>query len=119
MALKIGKKETRVISITAIEPLDKDKTKTHSFEAEFKILPKDDWQALLKDNDSLIIDIAYENLVDVQDIVDESGSPVAFDNDVKQEMMNQPWLNKSVIDGFMAVQGGVTNAEYKRQKLKN
>jgi|GEM_PF-1372183 len=46
MAIIVGKKETRVVPVKAIEPLNNDKTQEHKFTVEVEVLNQEDWRAI-------------------------------------------------------------------------
>jgi hypothetical protein len=121
MALVLGNKESRKVELEASEPLEGGKLKNHRFAVEFKLLPKADWDNLFKsDNASiLMIDAAMDSIKNIDGIVDENGSAVEYDDNVKLAILNERWLHESIIDGFMAVNLGKTLSAYRSAKLKN
>lgn len=119
MALKLGNKTTRTVQIDAVEPGDNDKITRHSFTVEYKILSKAEWTAELKDNDRTLIDSISENIVHIDGILDEDGNAVKYSEAVKEAVLAERWLYEPLIDGYLAVQGGKTMADYKKAKAKN
>lgn len=120
MALKLGTAKTRKVRVEVQEPLDYGKTKLHKFDAELDIIPKSEWEELFKtDNkptDTEILDMTLKN---IDGLVDENDQALAFDDDIKAAVLDEPWLVAALIEHQIAIQAGKTSAEYKRMKLKN
>ncbi len=120
MALKLGSQKTRKLTVEAVEPLDFGKTKVHKFDVELEIIPKTQWEAMFKgDSKPSDSEVLTQTLKDVVGLVDESDNPIAFDDDIKAAMLEEPWLVAALIDQQVAIQVGKTGAEYRRLKLKN
>ncbi len=120
MALKLGNKNTRKSTVEAVEPLDFGKTKVHKFDVELGIIPKTEWEAMFKgETKPGDTDILRMTLKNITGLVDEAEQPQAFDDGVKEAVLEEPWLVSALIDEQLAIQVGKTAAEYKRLKLKN
>jgi hypothetical protein len=120
MALILGSNDSKKIEVDAVEALENGKTKTHKFTVEYRVLPKAEWDATFNSkSDLLMIDVAMDAVKSIDGIVDEGGNPVAYDDDVKQAILNCRWLHEPIADGFMAVNNGKTLSAYRALKLKN
>jgi len=117
MALVLGQENTRDILVDMVQPLPGNKSKTHSALAEFKLMKTEAWRELLK-SDEPVIDVVLENLVALP-LADDTGQPLELTDETKKTLLDCRWAHKGLIDGFMAVQSGMTAADYKKAKLKN
>lgn len=135
---------TRTVTMEAKEPKDHDKVVTHKFDVEVEIIERETWDAMnerwgelrakferqKKDPDYHMPDeelrefreplhkIAKPYIRNIGPMTDEAGKALAFD-DVKDALFRQTWLDQPIADAFMAVQSGVTVAEYRRRIAKN
>lgn len=135
---------TRTVTMEAKEPQDQDKVVTHKFDVEVDIIDRETWDTMTerwnvlrakfdrqkKEPDYQMTDeelrefrepvhrIAKPYIRNIGPLTDEAGNALAFD-DVKDALFSQPWLDQPIADAFMAVQHGVTVAEYRRMRTKN
>lgn len=141
MALVIGEENTRIVPIDAKQPVNGDKVLMHHFEVEYDIIGRDEWSImsarwqelgarLVKDPDSMTDDELAEARMpicqagaryirNIGPLLDKNKQPVEFTDAVKDSLLATPWLQQPIGDGFMAVQRGVTVAEYRRIREKN
>lgn len=120
MALKIGNPSTRKVSVDAIEPLDYDRIQKHTFEAELGIIPKHEWDELIKGENKLTdSEILNRTLKNIDGLVGADNQPMVFDDSIKSAILEIPWLVSALIDKQIAIQIGKTSAEYQRLRLKN
>jgi hypothetical protein len=141
MALVIGKKESRIIPVEAKEPLDGDKVTLHKFDVEFEIIPRDLWssmserweelaQQLRASPDAMTGDdskearepiwkIAKPYIRAIGPLLDDKKQPMEFTPELLDAILAEPWLQQPIADAFMCVQLGLTNADYRKTRLKN
>jgi hypothetical protein len=117
MALVIGEENTREILVELVQPLKGGKTKTHHVLAEFEVMDTATWRELLSSQQP-VIEVALASLVALP-MTDTSGQDVALTDDTKALLLNTRWIHAGLIDGFMAVQSGISSEAYKKAKLKN
>lgn len=141
----INAKKTRIIQIEAKEPGDKDKFTLHKLDVEYQIIDRDLWKSMSdrwaelnqkalqagRNNDVVMSDdeIAemreplYETAApyinNIGPLVDENKQPVEFTETIKDALLQQPWLQQPLADGFFAAQRGLTMADFKRLRAKN
>jgi hypothetical protein len=124
MSLVIGKKETRKITVNAEEPGDFAEVKKHSFDVEFKILPREVIDGLTEsskagDSESTIRTV-ISSIVDVKGVKDVDGLDVPFSQTLLDALESTPWVYTAILNAFFAVQGGKTQSElYRLLKAKN
>jgi hypothetical protein len=117
MALVLGAENTRTITVEIVQPLDGSKSKTHTALAEFELMPTDSWRELLQSNEP-VIDTVLDKLKALP-LMDDTGTSLELTDDTKKILLDCRWAHKGLIDGFMAVQSGMTAEAYKKAKLKN
>lgn len=136
---------TRSIIVDAKEPLDGDKFKTHKLTLEFDVIDRDEWEQMearwnelhekrvkaeknpefIMSDDEIqearepIHKIAAPYLNAISPMVDHNGQPLELTDQIKEGLIKTPWLQKPITDGFMAVQRGLTLADYKKLLAKN
>lgn len=136
--------QTRTVTVEAKEPKDRDKVVPHKLDIEVEIIEREIWDDMQerwselrakfdrsqKDRDYQLTDeelreyreplhkVAKLYIRNIGPLADESGNALAFD-DVKNALFKLPWLDQPISDAFMAVQNGVTVAEYRRRREKN
>jgi hypothetical protein len=124
MSLVIGKRNTRKITVNAEEPGDFAEFKKHSFDVEFKVLPKEVIDGLTEaskagDSDSTVKTV-MGSIVDVKGVKDVDGLDVPFSQNLLDALENTPWVYSAILNAFFAVQGGKTQSElYRLLKVKN
>ncbi len=140
-----GNKGTRTVQIEAKEPGDKDKFTLHKLDVEYDIIDRDQWKSMSdrwdelnqkrlrmsRDNDYFMTeeelqeaqeplhDIAKPYIRNIGPVLDENKQPVEFTDAIKDGLMKHPWLQQPLVDGFLAVQRGLTMADYKKLRAKN
>jgi len=124
MALVISKENTRKINITAEEPGDFTKVTKHTFDAEFKLLKREELAGIRETSsvgdDDLAIEMIFDSIVDVKGVKDENGTEIPFSNDLLKALLDTSWVRSAILQAFWAVQGGITQpALYKALKVKN
>ncbi len=141
MALVIGKKTTRIVPIEAKEPLDGDKVAIHKFDVEIEIIDKDTWKRISERWDELaflmrtkpdslaeeeliearepIHEIARHYIKNISPLLDEAKQPIAFSDEILEAILAEGWLQQPISDAFLAVQRGMTSADYKRARRGN
>ena len=117
MALVIGEENTRDILVELVQPLTGGKTKTHHVLAEFEVMDTATWRDLMSSQQP-VIEVVLASLVALP-LTDASGQAVALTDDTKTLLLNTRWTHVGLIDGFMAVQSGISSEAYKKAKLKN
>ncbi len=128
MALVIGKKKTRKIRVQIEEAGDFAEVKKHTVDVEFKVLSKSEVQAIrdlsdekLESHDAdLAVSNIFDSIISVDGLKDEAGNAVAYDDEMRQVMIDTPWISVQIMRGFWAVQSGISQTDaYKQAKLKN
>ena len=141
MALVISKKTTRSVPIEAKEPLDGDKVLVHRFDVEIEIVDKAIWKGISErwDELSFLVRTKPESLSDadlaearesitvvaapyiknITPLLDAQNQPIAFSPEVLDAILAEAWLLQPITDAFMAVQRGLTSAEYKKSRRGN
>lgn len=66
-----------------------------------------------------IYKVAAPYIRNISPLLDENKQPIALDEDVLAAILEEPWLQQPIADGFMAVQRGLTMADYKKARTKN
>lgn len=117
--ITLSKKNTRKIKVEATEPGDFTEITKHTFTAEFKIIPNDEWKQLLED-DAQLHDVLKRGLVNVEGVADDAGKELPFTSDLVEALLSEPWIVAPLFKAQMAVQGGVSQSElYKKERRKN
>lgn len=124
MALKIGSKDSRKINVVAEEPLDFAGVAKHTFDVDFKILPKADLDGIRETmnsgDDDLAVELIFDSIIDVKGVKDDAGAEVPFNTDLLTVLRETAWVRSAILQAFWAVQGGITQpALYKALKSKN
>jgi predicted membrane GTPase involved in stress response len=123
MALVIGKKNTRKIAVVAEEAGDLLKVTKHQFDVEFKILPKaeaDGIRAISSDDEDMMLNAIFDAVVNVTGVNDEDGTPLVYDAQLREALIETAWVRYPICAAFWNVQHGITQPEmYKRLKQKN
>lgn len=117
MALVIGEETTRDILVELVQPVKGGKTKTHTLLAEFEVMDTAAWRDLMSSQQP-VIEVVLDTLVALP-LVDASLQEVALTSETKTLLLNTRWTHTGLIDGFMAVQSGISSEAYKKAKLKN
>lgn len=116
MALVLGDAKSRVIDCVFENPTQERGQKI-IVPVGFKVLPTDDWRELLKSSDFLV-DAVIDAIVSI-DLRNEVGEKLPFDDEARRMLLDTRWTHAGLIDGFMAVQSGLTVDAYKKAKAKN
>lgn len=63
--------------------------------------------------------VAAPYIKNIGPLLDENKQPIEFTEAIKDAILEEPWLQQPIADAFMAVQRGLTMADYKKAKTKN
>lgn len=95
-------------------PGDMGEVTTTSFTADFKVRDYDDVIDIEKqrrEGELTNVDLLLDNLVHVDDLLDEAGEPLVFNEALVRELCNYPYITTGLINGFFDVQLGKTKAK--------
>lgn len=125
MALILGKKETRTITVKAVEPGDNLKTTEHKFDVEFKLLTQHEREAIesasSNGDERGAQELIIESIVSIKnlDLENEKGEKLQYSHEIGLSMLDLGWLRRALFSAFHAVQGGLSQAEYYAALRKN
>lgn len=128
MALVIGRKKTRKFRVQIKEAGDFSAVKEHTADIEFRLLSRSEIQEIRdlanEENEGHDSDLAvskiFDSIVSLEGLKEESGEAIPYDDEVRQFIIDTPWISIPVMRAFWSVQSGVTQTDaYKQAKLKN
>jgi len=118
MALKIAQKNTMRFMAVLLALADFGKTIEQNMEVELKVFSVDDWRQFTK-NTTSDRDILKASLLDAKGVVDDNNQPIPFNDELKETLLNEPWIVSGLIQYQIALQRGVSTDQVKKLILGN
>lgn len=119
MAIVLSKKKTRKIKVKAVCPGDNLNKSELEFTAEFKLLPRSDWDGMLEQEESTY-NMIKAGLVGIEDFKDLEGNPHPYSEELVEALLDEPYMVRALYTSQIAIQTGMTQSElYKAAKRKN
>jgi hypothetical protein len=118
MGFKIASKSSIRFIAALLAVADFGKTFEQFIEVELKVFSVDDWKIKTK-NGASDRDILRDSLLDAKGILDENDQPVPFDDALKEQLLNEPWVVGGLIQYQIGIQRGISTEQVKKVLLGN
>lgn len=98
---KIEPQKTVQWPVTVNIPQDGGRTRKSTFNAEFELLPQDDFSAIYKEDGGNDEDLLRRVLVGWSEVGDSDGNPIDFNDDTRELMIRIPYVRTAMVAAYL------------------